>query len=109
MAALLRVYLGDDDVLRSLGLHNTFKTIPVTEDTIILNLQTMLMQRLVKGMTPQQKEILESACQNYVITEIVAEQPVGVSLFCFVLLVLIGSVWFFGCFIFFSFFFFDIS
>eukprot|EP00008_Paramoeba_atlantica_P000924 CAMPEP_0201502792 /NCGR_PEP_ID=MMETSP0151_2-20130828/84324_1 /ASSEMBLY_ACC=CAM_ASM_000257 /TAXON_ID=200890 /ORGANISM="Paramoeba atlantica, Strain 621/1 / CCAP 1560/9" /LENGTH=824 /DNA_ID=CAMNT_0047896415 /DNA_START=102 /DNA_END=2576 /DNA_ORIENTATION=+ len=39
------------------------------------DLQKALMLRLIKGMTPQQKEVLESACSCYVITQIEAENP----------------------------------
>tara|TARA_R110002050_G_scaffold236432_3_gene372313 strand:+ start:1088 stop:1636 length:549 start_codon:yes stop_codon:yes gene_type:complete len=73
--ALLRVHLGDDETLRSLGLHNTFKTIPANETMKTEELHDKLMQRLVKGLNEGQKTALVEACQKYVITEVDANDP----------------------------------
>src|SRR3989338_4154115 len=61
----VRVFLEDDIVLRQLGLHNTFKTLTITEATTTQEMEADMISKMQKGMQPIQKEVIEKQCTSY--------------------------------------------
>mmetsp|Transcript_4843 Transcript_4843/g.14798 ORF Transcript_4843/g.14798 Transcript_4843/m.14798 type:complete len:682 (-) Transcript_4843:150-2195(-) len=64
-----RAYLGDSPVLRQLGLHNTFKSVPITQETTVEEMNAFMVQALQKGMTDAQRSAIQSECANYIVCE----------------------------------------
>ena len=67
---VLRVYLEDHVVLRQLGLHNTFKTLPVDDSATAEVVHQKMIKTMSRGMTPAQVQVIEEHCDNYKIVEV---------------------------------------
>jgi hypothetical protein len=52
--SLLRVYLLEDEVLRKVGLNNTFKTLLVSESLTMSEMKVGMLKKMVNGMTAQE-------------------------------------------------------
>lgn len=53
---MIRIQLPDNIFLRQFGLNSTFKTFVITSQHTVKQVETMLIDKLTKGMTPEQKE-----------------------------------------------------
>ena len=62
---LVRAYLEDDVVLRALGLHNTFKTLVVYENTPIRLLCQMMIQKMSQTLSGAQHDLILQTCMHY--------------------------------------------
>eukprot|EP00007_Cunea_sp_BSH-02190019_P007281 CAMPEP_0174245214 /NCGR_PEP_ID=MMETSP0417-20130205/38001_1 /TAXON_ID=242541 /ORGANISM="Mayorella sp, Strain BSH-02190019" /LENGTH=1265 /DNA_ID=CAMNT_0015324973 /DNA_START=59 /DNA_END=3856 /DNA_ORIENTATION=- len=63
--SLLRVYLLEDEVLRKVGLNNTFKTLLVSEALTLTEMKDEMIKRMVKGMTSQETAEVNQHCTTF--------------------------------------------
>ncbi|MDP2434892.1 MAG: hypothetical protein Q8P67_04050 [archaeon] len=62
---MIRAFTDDNPVFRELGIHNTFKTLILTEDTTVSELIPIFIAKLSKAMTSQQIDRLKRQCESY--------------------------------------------
>jgi hypothetical protein len=45
----VRIYLGDNPVLREVGLHNTFKSVLISSKHTVSDVEDLVIAKMVKG------------------------------------------------------------
>jgi hypothetical protein len=62
---MIRAYVDDNAAFRSLGIHNTFKTLIVNDELTVDALEQAMLGKLCKAMTYDQKRTIREQCEGY--------------------------------------------
>jgi len=65
----VRIYLGDNPVLREVGLHNTFKSVEISSRHTVSDVEDLVIAKMVKGMTQEQTELIQEQVMHYRLVE----------------------------------------
>jgi hypothetical protein len=73
--AMVRVNLGDNPVLKHLGLDNTFKTIELTSNMNTAEVERSIAHKMTAGMTKEQTELINEQCMLYRLFVVRGDKP----------------------------------